>query len=331
MPLIRKRSSTKAIAANRKNSQVSTGPHIMTGGAPNLQHGIFAKVDPFIMRELGEDPAEYTALREEVLKSLAPQDAMERALGEQMVNLLWRQRRLHRGEAGQQAEQRRTLKLQRQHKLASEGRRGAAFLETKLAAHLGFVALRDSSFKFELILLYLRDVAAAAHLGEFSADLLGALRMIYGSQSMPMATMIGFYERCAETTAKGGAVDAAVAGEVRSKLKEEIECFETLKQIYYSTHINVPASLLDSRLLLSNKDSKKLNRYDITLARQFHDALHQFMEYRRFRLTLGGTGEQALISVEASPSGQASPAASADEGSCAAKTADQQATPGSDG
>ena len=105
MPLIRKRSSMKAIAANRNNSQLSTGPHIVTGGAPNLQHGIFAKVDAFIMRELGEDPAEYTKLREGVLKSLGPQDAMEQALGEHMVNLLWRQRRLHRGEAGQQAEQ----------------------------------------------------------------------------------------------------------------------------------------------------------------------------------------------------------------------------------
>ena len=206
--------------------------------------------------------------------------------------------------------------------------------ETKLAAQFGIVALRDSSFKFEFILLCLRDVAAAAHLGEFSAELLGALRMVYGSQTpIPVATMVSFYEGCVETATKGGEVDPAVADEVRSKLKEEIECFEKLKQVYFPTENNVSPSLLDSRLLPSNKDSKKLNRYDITLARQFHDALDQFMEYRRFRLTLGGIGEQAVLSVEASPCVQSSQAVSAevDDSSCAAKTDDQQATLGSDG
>ena len=333
MPLIRKRSTTKAVAANRINSRVSTGPHVATRDSPNLQHGIFAKVDPFIMRELGEDPSEYTELREEVLRSLAPQDAMERAIGEQMVNLLWRRRRLHRGEAGQQAEQRRTLTLERQQKLASEGRRAEASLQTKLVAHFGFVALADSSFKFEYILLHLRDVAAAAQMGEFTAGLLGALQLIYGSRPpLAVAVTIGFYENCVKAAAKGKEVNPAMADEVCRKLKEEVESFETLKELYYSTEINVPPLLLDSRLLLSNKDSKKLNRYDITLARQFHDALDQFMEYRRFRLTLGGTVKQAPVNVEATLCGEARQAALAegDDGSGAAKSEEQQATLGSD-
>jgi hypothetical protein len=106
MPLIRKGGSPKTIVANRANGR--NGGHPLEN-VRNLQHGIFAAIDPFIMGELGEDPAEFARVREDILNSLALQDAMEQALAEQMVNLLWRHYRLQRGEAGQQAEQRRTL------------------------------------------------------------------------------------------------------------------------------------------------------------------------------------------------------------------------------
>ena len=90
MPLIQRNSTEKSIAANRTNGRQSAGPHVVRGGSPNLRHGIFAKIDPSIMQGLGEDPSAYTELREELLKSLAPQDTMEQAMGEQMANLLWR-------------------------------------------------------------------------------------------------------------------------------------------------------------------------------------------------------------------------------------------------
>ena len=53
MPLIRKNSTEKAIAANRSNGRLSTGPHVVTSGSPNLRHGIFAKIDPSIMPGVG--------------------------------------------------------------------------------------------------------------------------------------------------------------------------------------------------------------------------------------------------------------------------------------
>src|ERR1700757_1884341 len=98
MPLVRKGNSAKTTAANRANGRKLTGPVSATRSAGRLEHGTLAKVDPFTMRELGEDPAEYAQLRDAMLLSLAPQDALEQALGEEMANLLWRKRRLHRGE-----------------------------------------------------------------------------------------------------------------------------------------------------------------------------------------------------------------------------------------
>jgi len=304
MSLVQKGSSAKTIAANRANGSKAQGPHGVPGNAGRLQHGILAKADPSIMRELGEDPAEYAQLRDDMLESLAPQDALEEALAVEMVDSLWRKRRLRRGEAGQQAEQRRTLKLERRHKLASEGKNAGAAFQTKLAAEMGIVGLRDSNFKLEYTILLLRDVAAAAQLGEFSAPLLQALQMLYGPRpTVTAGTLISFYQNCVRAAVEGKPVDEAVADEVRRALKAEIQCFETLKGLYYSMEISVPPSLLDSRLLLSNKDSKKLNRYEMTIAHQFYNALDRFMEYRRYRLTLGGSTEQGLVNVEASADG----------------------------
>ena len=290
MAMVRKGSSAKTIAANRANGQKSAGVPTATRSAGRLQHGLLAKVDPLVMGELGEDPAEYAQLSQAWIKSLAPQDPTEHALCEQMINALWRQRRLYRGEAAAQAEQRRTLKLERQHRLASEFKHAGAAIQNKLAAQAGMVGLSDSQFKFDWALLLLREVAAAADLGQFTAELLEGLQMLYGSQpSMVAGPMIGFYEDCVRASAEGKAVDEAVTEEVRRNLKAEIACFQTLQGLYRAMHVDIPPSLLDSRLLLSNKDSRRLNRYETTIARQFYGALDRFMEYRRFRLAYGGT------------------------------------------
>jgi hypothetical protein len=88
MARVRKGSSAKTIAANRANGPKFRGVQGTMRNVRNLQHGIMAKVDPFIMGELGEDPAQYAQLRCDLLHSLAPQDALDQTLGEQMIDLL---------------------------------------------------------------------------------------------------------------------------------------------------------------------------------------------------------------------------------------------------
>jgi len=50
----------------------------------------------------------------------------------------------------------------------------------------------------------------------------------------------------------------------------------------------------------------------MTIAHQFYNALDRFMEYRRYRLTLGSSAGQAPIDVEASSDGTGDPAVSAE-------------------
>jgi hypothetical protein len=122
--------------------------------------------------------------------------------------------------------------------------------------------------------------------------------MLYGPRpAVAAAPIISFYRDCVETVAQGKPVNEAVVEALRRNLGAEIKCFETLRDL---TIPYVPPSLLDSHLLLGNKDSKKLNRYEMTLANQFYNALDRFMEYHRFRLTLGSATQENLVNVEAS-------------------------------
>jgi len=96
----------------------------------------------------------------------------------------------------------------------------------------------------------------------------------------------------------------------------------------HSMEISVPPSLLKSRLLLSNRDSGKLNRYEMTIAHQFYNALDRFMEYRRYRLTLGGSAESALANVEASSSASGGSPLLPGENGDPAPSPDDGTTPG---
>ncbi|MBN2315097.1 MAG: hypothetical protein JXM79_14300 [Sedimentisphaerales bacterium] len=84
------------ILANRRNAQKSTGPKTAEGKAAvaknATQHGLFARYDVVI----SEDPADYDALRESLLKELSPEGTMESILAERIVSLTWRIKRAAR-------------------------------------------------------------------------------------------------------------------------------------------------------------------------------------------------------------------------------------------
>jgi hypothetical protein len=90
--------SPAQIAANRQNALRSTGPVTASGksasSANAFRHGLTSAriVIP------GEDPAEYDAMREDLLRLHAPANAIERALVEELAASSWRLQRAHRVE-----------------------------------------------------------------------------------------------------------------------------------------------------------------------------------------------------------------------------------------
>jgi len=84
------------ILANRRNAAKSTGPRTAEGKAAAAKnatkHGLFARYDVVI----SEDQADYDALRDNMLKELAPEGTMEHLLAERIVSLAWRIKRAAR-------------------------------------------------------------------------------------------------------------------------------------------------------------------------------------------------------------------------------------------
>ena len=84
------------ILANRCNAKKSTGPKTTEGKstvAKNAtKHGLFARYDVVI----SENQREFDALREEMLKELAPEGVMEIMLAERIFSLTWRLKRTER-------------------------------------------------------------------------------------------------------------------------------------------------------------------------------------------------------------------------------------------
>jgi len=95
------------VEANRLNAQHSTGPRSDAGRARAarnaVRHGLFCR-DVVLA---GEDPAELEALRDGLLARLAPRDAVEGLIAEEIVAAAWKLRRLAAAERAMHDEQAR--------------------------------------------------------------------------------------------------------------------------------------------------------------------------------------------------------------------------------
>jgi hypothetical protein len=109
-------STERQIDANRRNSQLSTGPRTAEGksrvGRNALKHGLTARL--VVLPH--ENPREFNAFRRDLLRYLGPQSAFEELLAENIVIDLWRLRRVPVLEAtlySRGAEQESPLELMR--------------------------------------------------------------------------------------------------------------------------------------------------------------------------------------------------------------------------
>src|SRR5579875_2605268 len=79
----------------------ATGPNTAEGKAIAARnattHGLFAR--DIVLPSLGEDPAAYEALLQQLLNELPPRNLLERHYLEQIAAASWRLRRLHRWQA----------------------------------------------------------------------------------------------------------------------------------------------------------------------------------------------------------------------------------------
>ncbi|GEM_PF-502701 len=105
--------SKKQLSANIQNAQKSTGPKTPEGKATvarnATKYGFFAKDVVIRSKYLNEDPAQYQALLDDLIKEFRPDTPLQQFLVVKIANSLWRYRRAIAAETGRAKDQLRKL------------------------------------------------------------------------------------------------------------------------------------------------------------------------------------------------------------------------------
>jgi hypothetical protein len=92
------------LAAKRRNARLSTGPRTPPGKQNSklnaLKHGAHATLEIQTMLALGEDPQEFEDLKQDLMTTYGPGDALWERQIDDLARLYWRRQRLKRAQQG---------------------------------------------------------------------------------------------------------------------------------------------------------------------------------------------------------------------------------------
>ena len=287
MTLRHKSMTLKALAANRANALLSTGPRSEEGklhsSLNGLEHGIFTQALGASIRELGEDPRAYESLRRGLLQAFAPEDGFEAMLVEEMAQLSWRRQRLMRAESGLVAAKKRHYEIGRALEGSSHAGGSAQFVHLGLVPTLGYAGLPDSVEKCDRILNALRSLREAVLALGLSPEHENILDLVYG-KSGPMAGIdLKARYRQARKWAQSAKREDKDAGleSFLAALDKEIDAYVELRKLCKARDLETTQTMKDAQLLPSAEDLGMILRYEAGLARQFKSKLQQLVGWRR--------------------------------------------------
>jgi hypothetical protein len=286
MALIWKRVTPRSRAANRANSQRSTGPRTESGKKRSSRnsrtHSIFAAISPSVLKELGEDPAELDRVRESLRKVFQPQDDFEDMLIEETARIRWRLLRIQRAEIAILALQRKDF--ERNHRWEVEMRE--RILETHTAeekeCHSALTFRPDCPQRFLFAAGILREVRDEIKREGFSQEGLDKLSVIYGEGDFTardhlLKTVYKMLMDEDEKDTKG-----VIADWLFPALDREIKSFETLHALAVERD-NFAESTQDTQLIPCQNDLDRIIRYEAHLERQLERKLQQLVAWRRVK------------------------------------------------
>src|SRR5215472_6339833 len=171
-------------AANRANSLKSTGPVTEQGLAISrrnaLKHWGRAETIRPLLRALEEEPEEFDRIRDALYRALAPRDAFEEIIVDDMADIHWRVRRMVRAEAGAQGARRCERKMRDDEMEALFEAGKFHDLVPSIVPKLGYVGLSDSPVKFRRILEMLRVLSDLVRHAGVQDEFMGYLQTLYG-------------------------------------------------------------------------------------------------------------------------------------------------------
>lgn len=287
MSLVHRKSTPAIIKANRNNAEkYATGPRTPTGKRNSSlsagKHWGYSRIFRPYLEQIGEGREGFKRLRQGLIEAFQPSDSFERGLVEEMAELRWRRQRLVRAQQGLMVERQRSMESDRQRRRNLEGKGAAGGAEKLLMATEGVASLPDSTYKFGLLLGFLRDVRARVELNGFDEEALKSLRFVYGPH--PGFWADALIAECEDQVERRMKSDDATREAWRrsflTALRSEIESFEKLEALHRETlEISQPAQ--DATFLPGKKELKNLLRMERAIELTFQLKLDQWFNWRR--------------------------------------------------
>ncbi len=289
MALTKKRVTAKQLAANRRNSQQSTGPKTALGkrnaSQNSLQHGLFAKSLEGSFRQLGEDPEDFHALVQSLRETFQPEDHFEEMLIEDLAVLRWRLHRLRRAEWGIQVRQKRSFEFDRECRVNSKGGPVSNEAELYILATYGLSGLENSPEKFAKIRENLGNLRMSVRMAGFQKSHRGFLRFVYGERpGLAGAALLATYTSFEKQPKKRDlGREKETREEFLGQLDAEITSFENLAKLHEKNETDAAGPMADAQLLPRAEDLDNILRYETTIERHFERKLQQLVSWRRAR------------------------------------------------
>jgi hypothetical protein len=288
MSLIRRETTEAMAAANRANSQASTGPatpaaklHVRLNA---LQHGLRAAPGQ-ILPHLGENEEGLLELKRQFERQFRPCDPREIALVEQMVENRWRRQRVIRAEGSMLVKNQAQFDIDQERAWAAEGCSPSSAGEARLAQERGLVALPDSSYKFGFILQCLHAARRAVESEGFGEAGLKRLEAVYGPEpGLRGARLLASYHECQKGTPDSSAPahpeEHANPTDFLALLDSEIGSFQTLLELHEVSRGQLAAVQRETLVVLPADEQKRLLAHEEFFDRQYERLLKQLEQHR---------------------------------------------------
>jgi hypothetical protein len=200
--------------AARSNARRSHGPCTAAGKQNSkmnaLEHGERSAPENHyeVMRALGEDPAQFEALKLELRGSFGPGDAFLEKQVDDLARLYWRRDRLERSQTGLM--RRALLAVEEQEHRRRKEIEGASF-EVGQAINITLEEPSDPAARLRLLLSFLGVIRVQVHARSFLAWQAAALQGSYGKKGGWRAARLGHLLSLFAEAAVGTPLEAAQA------------------------------------------------------------------------------------------------------------------------
>ncbi|HUU14471.1 MAG TPA: hypothetical protein VM182_12300 [Terriglobia bacterium] len=318
-------------AANRRNARRSTGPRTPEGKRRSrmnaLRHGLCTKAFREVMVELREDPREFDRLHRGLVDSLAPHNALESTLVEDLAKLWWKKARAERAQAGVQlreVERMETARLKEIH----EVNRDALDEPQEEIMEKGVLRARDCTGKFEDALRLVEILRAHVEGRMRCENVEGVLQALYGKKpSWHGGMVVAAFNDLEDAEAKAageqdpeetdpavlpGAPDGEASPADSARLNARLLLLEETRDLYgqhevfLRQHVDMSDAVRDSYLAPTDSRWTWMLRMDNYLERQIERKLKLLMQLRRFNARdaapptgpRGGNGRQTRKKVK---------------------------------